>query len=331
MSNVHITMPVLAKLLPVLSATLIASTVQASDLQTERTAVEKWRAERVAELTSETGWLTLVGLFWLNPGENTFGRASSNTIVLSHPDLSDTAGTFVLKGEKVTFTAKPGAGITHGGEPVTTLDMVSDAKKPPTVVSSGSLRFFIIERAGKFAVRVRDVASPRRRDFRGLQYFPISTDWVFQARFEPYEPHRTIKIVNILGLEDDMESPGAVVFNRNGQDIRLDTVLDGAGATDLFIMFADGTSGHDTYGAGRFLHVPFATDGKTVVDFNEAYNPPCAFNNFATCPLPPFQNRVKLKITAGEKNYAHRDQARGTHQAGGRIRPAVPPAVAKTA
>lgn len=297
----------MTKLLTFLSAALIASIACASDLQTERTNVEKWRTDRVAELTSETGWLTLVGLFWLNPGENTLGRATSNTIVLDHPNLADTAGTFVLTGDKVTFTAKPGSGITHSGEPVTAIDMVSDAKESPTVVSSGPLRFFIIERAGKFGVRVRDVASPRRRDFRGLQYFPINSDWMFEARFEPYEPHRSIRIVNILGLEDDMESPGAVVFTRNGQEIRLDTVLDGAGATDLFIMFADGTSGHDTYGAGRFLHVPFATNGKTLVDFNEAYNPPCAFNNFATCPLPPYQNRMKLKITAGEKNYGHRD------------------------
>ena len=300
-------MPTMTKLFTFLSAALIASIACASDLQTERTNVEKWRTDRVAELTSETGWLTLVGLFWLNPGDNTFGRATANTIVLDHPNLADTAGTFVLTGDKVTFTAKPGSGITHSGEPVATIDMVSDAKESPTVVSSGPLRFFIIERAGKFGVRVRDVASPRRRDFRGLQYFPISPDWVFEARFEPYEPHRSIKIVNILGLEDDMESPGAVVFTKNGQEIRLDTVLDGAGATDLFIMFADGTSGHDTYGAGRFLHIPFATNGKTLVDFNEAYNPPCAFNNFATCPLPPYQNRMKLKITAGEKNYAHRD------------------------
>jgi uncharacterized protein len=300
-------MPTMTKLFTLLSATLIASTVLASDLQTERTNVEKWRTDRVAELTSETGWLTLVGLFWLSPGDNTFGRATSNTIVLDHPNLADIAGTFVLTGDKVTFTAKPGSGITHSGEPVATIDMESDAKQSPTVVSSGPLRFFIIERAGKFGVRVRDVASPRRRDFRGLQYFPINSDWVFEARFEPYEPHRAIKIVNILGLEDDMESPGAVVFTKNGQEIRLDTVLDGAGATDLFIMFADDTSGHDTYGAGRFLHVPFATNGKTTVDFNEAYNPPCAFNNFATCPLPPYQNRMKLKITAGEKNYGHRD------------------------
>lgn len=291
------------KLTPLLVAALAAVSATATDLHTERASVEKWRTERVTELTNETGWLTLVGLYWLSPGENTFGRAPSNTLVLDHPSLADTAGTFSLAGSRVTFTARPGSGITHGGRPVTSIELVSDANDSPTVVSSGPLRFFVIERAGKFGVRVRDVASPRRRDFGGLQYFPIAPDWIFNARFEPYEPRRQIKIVNVLGLEDDMVSPGALVFTKNGQEIRLDAVLDGADATDLFVMFADGTSGHDTYGAGRFLHVPFATDGKTVVDFNKAYNPPCAFNDFATCPLPPYQNRVKLKITAGEKKY----------------------------
>jgi uncharacterized protein (DUF1684 family) len=297
-------MHALFKLPVLLCAALITATASSSDLQSERASVEKWRAERVAELTGETGWLTLVGIFWLDPGESTFGRAPSNTLVLDHPSLAATAGTFVLAGDKVTFTAKPGSGITHGGQPVTSIELVSDAKESPTVVSSGPLRFFIIERAGKFAVRVRDVASRRRSDFRGLQYFAIDPEWVFNARFEPYEPKRQLKIVNVLGLEDDMVSPGAIVFTKNGQEVRLDAVLDGDDATDLFVMFADGTSGHDTYGAGRFLHVPFATDGKTVVDFNKAYNPPCAFNDFATCPLPPYQNRVKLKITAGERKYA---------------------------
>jgi uncharacterized protein len=283
---------------------MIAALAAANDLQSERSSVEHWRTERIAELTNDTGWLSLVGLFWLSPGENTFGRAASNTLVLDNPNLADTAGTFTLSGDKVTFTARPGSGITHGGQPVATLELVSDAKESPTVVSSGPLRFFIIERAGKFAVRVRDLASPRRRNFKGLQYFPIAPDWAFDARFEPYEPRRHIKIVNILGLEEDMVSPGAVVFTRNGQELRLDAVLDGPEATDLFIMFADATSGHATYGAGRFLHAPFATNGRTVVDFNKAYNPPCAFNNFATCPLPPYQNRLQLEITAGEKTYA---------------------------
>jgi uncharacterized protein len=285
-------------------AAFATATASPTDPQTERASIEKWRTERVTELTNETGWLTLVGLFWLSPGENTFGRAPNNTLVLKHPSLAPTAGTFVLNAGKVTFTARPDSGITHGGQPVTSLELVSDARESPTVVSSGPLRFFIIERAGKFAVRVRDVASPRRHDFKGLQYYSIAPEWVIEARFEPYEPRRHINIVNVLGLEDDMVSPGAIVFEKNGQEVRLDTVLDGDDATDLFVMFADGTSGHDTYGAGRFLHLPFATDGKTVVDFNKSYNPPCAFNDFATCPLPPYQNRMKLEITAGEKKYA---------------------------
>ena len=291
------------KLTPFLGAALAVASTTSSDLNSERASVEKWRTERVTELTNETGWLTLVGLYWLNPGENTFGRAPSNTLVLDHPSLADTAGTFTLSGSKVSFTARPGSGITHGGQPVTSIELMSDAKDSPTVVSSGPLRFFVIERAGKFGVRVRDVASPRRRDFAGLQYFPVAPAWVFNARFEPYEPRRQIRIVNVLGLEDDMVSPGALVFTKDGQEIRLDAVLDSEDATDLFVMFADGTSGHDTYGAGRFLHVPFATGAKTVVDFNKAYNPPCAFNDFATCPLPPYQNRITLKITAGEKKY----------------------------
>src|SRR5215472_17529871 len=196
-----------------LGAMLLIAGAFANDLQSERANIEHWRIERIAELTDETGWLSLVGLFWLSPGDNTFGRAPSNTLVLDNPNLADTAGSFALADNKVSFTAKPGSGITHGGQPVSTIELVSDARESPTVVSSGPLRFFIIERAGKFAVRVRDLASPRRRNFKGLVYFPIATDWVFDARFEPYEPQRHIKIVNILGLEEDMVSPGAVVFD----------------------------------------------------------------------------------------------------------------------
>jgi len=278
--------------------------VAAADRKTERASVEHWRSERIAELTSDTGWLTLVGLFWLTEGPNTFGRAPANTLVLDHPRLAPSAGTFVLTKTHVTFTANPDSGITHGGEPVATIDMISDAKESPTVVSSGPLRFFIIERAGKLGVRVRDVDSPWRRNFHGLDYFPIDPDWALEARFEPYEPQRHIPITNVLGLEEDKVSPGALVFTRKGRQFKLDTVLETPDSKDLFVMFADETSGHGTYGAGRFIDVPFATNGKTVIDFNKAYNPPCAFNNFATCPLPPFQNRLSLKVTAGEKAYA---------------------------
>ena len=278
-------------------------TTSAAEQKTERTGVEQWRSERIAELTSDTGWLTLVGLFWLSEGPNTFGRSSTNALVLDHPRLAPAAGTFVLAGGQVTFTASPDSGITHGGRPVTTIDMIPDAKESPTVVSSDPLRFFIIERAGKLGVRVRDVDSPYRRKFRGLEYFPIDPDWALEARFEPYEPQRHIPIMNVLGVEEDKVSPGAVVFTHKGQQFKLDAVLASPDATDLLVMFADQTSGHDTYGAGRFIDVPFATGGKTVIDFNKAYNPPCAFNNFATCPLPPYQNRLAMKVTAGEKTY----------------------------
>ncbi len=184
------------------------------------------------------------------------------------------------------------------------IDLVSDAHGQPTVLASGALRFFIIERSGNVGVRVRDLNNPHRLNFQGLRYFPVSTAWVFNARFEPYQPVHHIKITNILGMEEDDESPGAVVFTKDGRQWRLDTVLEDPGDQELFVMFADATSGHETYGAGRFLYIPLPANGAVVLDFNKAFNPPCALNDFATCPLPPFQNRLKLKVEAGEKTYA---------------------------
>jgi uncharacterized protein (DUF1684 family) len=274
----------------------------------EHSAVEQWRAARVADLTGERGWLTLVGLFWLDQGENTFGRAPSNRIVLEHPALPDVAGTFVLDTKGVHFIAHPGSGITHDGQPVSTLDLASDTQESPTELASGSLRFFIIERSGKLGVRVRDMDSPRRRNFAPIDYYPINASWVFEARFDPYTPHHHIRIVNILGLEEDMDSPGAIVFTKDGHEWRLDAVLEEPTDQTLFVMFADGTNGEGSYGGGRFMRVPFPTSnpggGETShVDFNKAYNPPCAFNDFATCPLPPYQNHVALNVEAGEKSY----------------------------
>jgi uncharacterized protein (DUF1684 family) len=204
----------------------------------------------------------------------------------------------------VRFLARPGAGVTHDGQAVTSLDLASDAQGEPTMLASGSLRFFIIERAGNLGVRVRDLDNPHRRNFSGLSYFPVSTDWVFNARFEPYEPAHHLQIVNILGMVEEAQSPGAVVFRKNGREWRLDTVLETPGDSELFIMFADSTSGHETYGAGRFLYIPLPQGQTALVDFNKAFNPPCALNDFATCPLPPSQNRLKLRVDAGEKKYA---------------------------
>ena len=273
-------------------------------LASEQAAIAKWRSERVESLTSDNGWLTLTGLFWLKEGDNTFGRAPHNSLVLDNAALADTAGSFVMSGHQVRFLARPEGGVTHDGQPVTELDLAADTSGKPTVLASGTLRFYLIERAGNLGVRVRDLDNPHRTGFRGLEYFPVSTDWVVNARFERYQPAHHVKIVNILGMELEMESPGAVVFTRDGHEWRLDAVLEEPGDQELFIMFADGTSGHETYGAGRFLYIPIPAGDTVPVDFNKAYNPPCALNEFATCPLPPWQNRLKLKVTAGEKKYA---------------------------
>jgi len=274
------------------------------DTNTERAAVEQWRAARVAELTGEQGWLSLVGLFWLDKGENTFGRAPSNRLVFDHPALAATSGSFFLDIQGgVHFTARPDSGVTHDGMPVSTIDLVPDTKGSPTTLASGPLRFFIIERSGKRGVRVRDLDSPRRRNFAPIEYYPIDATWVFDARFEPYVPVRRIRIVNILGLESELPSPGAIVFERDGREWRLDTILEQPGDETLFVMFSDGTSGKETYGAGRFLRIPLPSAAATRVDFNESYNPPCAFNDFSTCPLPPYQNRLTLRVEAGEKKH----------------------------
>jgi uncharacterized protein len=289
---------------PAASAPDPAASAAGSSAAAEQAAVLAWRGRRLASLTSDTGWLTLAGLYWLKSGDNTFGRAPGNALTLDNPALAATAGSFVLSGGQVRFVARPGSGVTHDGAPLGTLDLVSDAHGEPTVLESGPLRFFVIERVGHIGVRVRDLDNPHRRNFRGLEYFPISADWAVQARFERYVPARRIRIMNILGMQDEMLSPGAVVFTRGGREWRLDTVLEEPGDKQLFIMFADATSGHETYGAGRFLYIPMPLGDTALVDFNEAYNPPCALNDFATCPLPPYQNRLTLRVAAGEKKYA---------------------------
>ncbi len=279
-----------------------------AELEEERQHVEEWKAQRLASLTSETGWLTLSGLFWLKPGENTFGSSKSSTFHLDNAALAPQAGTFVLDGGVVRFIASEGARIMHAGKLVTDIELASDLTSEPTILQSGSLSFFLIDRAGELGIRVRDSENPYRTNFHGLDYFPVADNWVVNASFEPYEPQRKISIVNILGLREDIVSPGALVFTHQGKEYRLDALLETPSDEELFIMFADDTSGEETYGAGRFMYVPLPRDGIVRLNFNEAYNPPCAFNIFATCPLPPPQNRLALRVEAGEKTYSGHEE-----------------------
>lgn len=275
------------------------------DEETQRVAA--WRQQRLANLTSENGWLTLAGLYWLKQGSNSFGRDGSNDVALDHPAIPDKAGMFELHGTEVRFTAAPGSGVTLHGLPADrkteSIKLATDVAGEPTVLALGPLRFYAIERAGKFGVRIRDIDHPARNAFAGLDYFPVSIDWRIHAHYEPYLPSRHIAILNVLGMTEQMESPGALVFEKDDQIWRLDTILESPTDTELFVMFTDATSGRESYGAGRYLYVPIPTGERVWLDFNQAYNPPCAFSDFATCPLPPRQNRLSLAITAGERKY----------------------------
>lgn len=266
--------------------------------------IEKWRKDRLEEINGENGWNTLLGLFWLHDGKNKVGSDPSNEIVLP-PDRAPTfAGSIWLKGNTIRLDADPKALITHAGKPVHKLRLRSDANGEATVLRLGSLSMFMIKRGEKLGLRVKDKNHPTRSNFHGLDYFPLDTNWRVEATLEPQVPPKVIPIANVLGMIDNMTSPGTLVFELNGKTLRFDPVLE-KGTKQFFVIFGDTTNGKETYGAGRYVYVdPPGKDGKVIIDFNKAYNPPCAFTKFATCPLPPRQNRLAIRVEAGEKKYA---------------------------
>ena len=267
-----------------------------------RQEVETFRKERVENLKKEDGWFSLVGLFWLDEGENAFGSDPGGKVILPEGKAPKLAGVLVRKGEAVELRAAPGANITSDGKPVTSLALASDASGKPTLVEMGSLSFFVIQRGDRVGVRVKDSRSAALAAFHGLDTYPVQRAWRIDARFEPYDPPKPVQIPNILGQVIDDTSPGAIVFDWQGQTYRLDAL--GSPEEGLSLIFADQTNGKETYGAGRFLDAAPPKDGKVVVDFNVAYNPPCAFTAFATCPLPPPQNKLAIAVEAGEKKFA---------------------------
>jgi uncharacterized protein len=283
------------------------------DVTAYRGEIQKWQTTRLASLTKDDGWLTLVGLFWLNEGENKFGSDTKNPVVLPKEKAAAVAGSLWLAKGQVRLTAPRESGIslkTNDGaqansQPITALDLKDDNDdNGPTILKLGSLLINVVKRGERIGVRVKDTESQTRRDFKGLEYYPIDPKWRIEARFEPYQPPKTIPITNVLSMTDDEMSPGAFAFEIDGRTYRIDPILE-KGETDLFVMIADDTTGKETYGAGRYLYVsPPDANNKVVIDFNKAYSPPCAFTNYATCPLPPRQNHLPLRIDAGEKKYA---------------------------
>jgi uncharacterized protein (DUF1684 family) len=264
--------------------------------------IERWHAERDARLRSPDGWLALVGLHWLTPGEHEFGQHPSNPIRLAGPRVPPLAGHLLVTDDgAVRVRPHHGAPLIHAGQPIDgEQELMDDLAGDPTIVELGSLRFHLIRRGDSIGLRVRDTEAPALRKFGGVPRFPVDPAWRLVAHFEPADPTQTIEVPDVLGDATVDHFPGWVEFTVDGQPQRL-AALKGDEDGSLWLIFTDPTNGTTTYSAGRFLYSePLAADGTVVVDFNLAYNPPCVFSPYATCPLPPAGNRLTVPILAGE-------------------------------
>lgn len=271
------------------------------------TAQQAWRDQRRADLLAPEGWASLIGLHWIEPGAHYLGSDADNGIQLAMGPAH--LGMLELRDDgSLRFVPEPDVAVTLDGQPLTGEAMLlSDATgAAPSEIGFDEGRGVatVIQRGDRHALRVKHEDAPSRTGFTGLDYWPADPDWQVEATWVPHPAGQTMAIASIIGTTEEVANPGAVEFERDGVTYRLE-VLD-EGEEELFVVFADRTNGHGSYGAGRFLYVPRPdADGRMRVDFNHSYNPPCAFTAFATCPLPPPENRLDLAITAGEKAYRH--------------------------
>jgi uncharacterized protein (DUF1684 family) len=264
-------------------------------------ATARWRAARDERLRAPDGWLSLIGLTWLKTGANRFGSAPDNDVHLPAP-VPAHAGAFVVEGRAVKLVVEAGAALTLDGGPPRPGPLHTDAEPTPTVLASGTVSWQVIERGERLGVRVKDSASPARRAFTGSRWYPIDPAYRVVARLVPHAAAAKIVVPDATGGRQTLESPGTLELTLLGKPVRLDPVLDGDDPSDQMIVFRDLTSGRETYGGGRFVRARRQADGTFLVDFNRAYAPPCAFTPYATCPLPPEQNRLKIAVPAGQKN-----------------------------
>lgn len=267
-----------------------------------RAQVEKWRKHREENLKSENGWLTVAGLFWLKEGENTVGTGRENNFVLPPSSAPEKVGSFEFHGGKTIFHSAPGVEVTVDGKTASIASLATDSTGSPDILRIRNLSMFVIQRGSRFGIRLKDKDSEARRNFTGTHSFPVAEEYRVTTKFVPYTPPKKITIPNILGDEEQEASPGYVEFTLKGQQLRLDPVSEDHG---LFFIFKDLTAGKETYPSGRFLYADMPQNGETILDFNQAVDPPCAFTPYATCPLPPPQNYLPIRIEAGEFRYGH--------------------------
>jgi uncharacterized protein len=258
--------------------------------------IESWRRRMDESLRADRGWLTLAGLFWLNPGTNRFGASPDNDIVLPAGSAPAHAGSFTFDAGTATLHAAA-AGVAVNGQPITTARLHSDADAAPDLVTIGDLIMLVIQRGDRHAIRLWDRRSPARTAFTGRRWYPVDESYRLSARFVAHDPPQRLPVPNILGETEQRLSPGYAIFALGGHEYSLDAVTEG---DELFFIFRDQTAGDTSYPAGRFLKAAFPQKAMITLDFNRAYSPPCAFSAFATCPLPPLRNHLPLRIEAGE-------------------------------
>ena len=260
-----------------------------------------WRTKHQEKLLADDGWFTVAGLFWLKEGVNTAGSGDGFDVQLTQSFKGGKFGEIDFKNGIAKLRVVDGISATSLGKRVTaiTLSPGSDSVKP-TTVSVGSQSFFLIKREDKYAIRLKDKDNPARLNFHGLKWYRVDPAYRVDAKFEAFPLPKVVLIPNVLGTDFKMKSPGILHFKLQGKDYSLQPVEDEG---KLMLIFRDATSKTETYGAGRFLYAEKPVNGKVVLDFNQAENPPCAFTDFATCPLPPQQNRLDIEIKAGEKRY----------------------------
>jgi uncharacterized protein len=266
-----------------------------------QTEIENWRKESEAKLKSETGWLSVAGLFWLEKGNNEISPSSEAVVRLPEGSLDGNLGVIQFADGKARLIPTRMVQV-NGKETDQPVDLQSDENqaKPDVVKINARLSFFVIKRGQRWAVRLRDLESPMRREFTHKTWMPIDPQFRVVADWTAYPTGHTIPVPNILNETEQLPAPGKATFVIDGKTLSLEPVIEEG---QYFFIFRDQTAGKGTYPAGRFFYAEAPKDGKIVLDFNKSYNPPCAFTPFATCPLPPKQNQLPIKIQAGELNY----------------------------
>ena len=266
-----------------------------------RKDTEAWRAAREQKLRSPDGWLSVSGLFYLKSGEQTFGSGKSCQILLTPASSPEIAGTLIVSDLGVYFQASKGVNLKWNDNPATSgmlgIDPIQPEADSPDRLTIGTTTLHLIRRSGRLAIRLKDSANPLITSFPGERWYLPNPDFRIAGRFTPYTEEKKVLIENIKGETHEEKLAGYVECQLHGAAIRLDVIADTP--ETLFLIFRDRTSGRDTYGAGRFLSVMRPADGNVLLDFNRAYNPPCAYNPFTLCPIPPKQNHLDVAVTAG--------------------------------